>query len=420
MPISESFARRLLPLLDELTKTYPTPFHLYDERAIVQTHRNVVQAFAYSAFRQYFAVKALPTPAILSLLLKEGSGLDCSSPVELMLAERLGASGDDIVFTSNNTSLSEYQMALQAGALITFDDRSMLERVTNLPDIVAFRVAPHGVIARSSQMGNARQSKFGVPEAELVQSYREAWARGARRFGIHGMMCANELSLEAAVHAGRQVIEVGERVARETGIEFEYINIGGGLGIPYRIDEQALDLTTYADALKHALKQAFPDNTPKLLMELGRYISGPHGVLVSRVINRCSKGREIVGLDASMSALMRPGLYGAYHHLTLPFADQRREEVFDVVGALCENFDKFAVDRPLPTPLIGDLVLIHDTGAHGHAMGFTYNGRLRPAELMLTDDGDVVEIRRAETFDDHTGPIQWQPVDVFSLKRCVK
>ncbi|SDW81487.1 diaminopimelate decarboxylase [Pseudomonas syringae] len=414
MPISESFALRLLPLLDELTKTYPTPFHLYDERAIVQTHRNVAQAFADSTFRQYFAVKALPTPAILSLLLKEGSGLDCSSPVELMLAERLGARGDDIVFTSNNTSLSEYQMALQAGALITFDDRSMLKQVTSLPDIVAFRVSPHGVIARSSQMGNALQSKFGVPEAELVQSYREAWDRGARRFGIHGMMCANELSLEAAVQAGVQVIEVGARVAREAGIELEYINIGGGLGIPYRIDDQALDLTAYADALKRSLKQTFPRHTPKLLMELGRYISGPHGVLVSRVINRCSKGREIVGLDASMSALMRPGLYGAYHHLTLPFADQRPEGVFDVVGALCENFDKFAVDRPLPTPLIGDLALIHDTGAHGHAMGFTYNGRLRPAELMLTDDGDVVEIRRAETFDDHTGPIQWQPVDVFN------
>ncbi|WP_447895000.1 diaminopimelate decarboxylase [Vreelandella sp. GE22] len=414
MPISQSFARRLLPLLNELTKAYPTPFHIYDERAIAQTHRNVEQAFAGSAFRQYFAVKALPTPAILSLLLKEGSGLDCSSPVELTLAERLGARGDDIVFTSNNTSLSEYNMALKVGALITFDDRSMLDQVTTLPDIVAFRVSPHGVIAQSLQMGNAQQSKFGIPETELVQCYREALNRGARRFGIHGMMCANELSLEAAVQAGVQVIEVGARVAREAGIELEYINIGGGLGIPYRLNDQALDLTSYADALKRALKQAFPRHTPKLMMELGRYISGPHGVLVSRVINRGSKGREIVGLDASMSALMRPGLYGAYHHLTLPFADQRPEGVFDVVGALCENFDKFAMDRPLPTPLIGDLALIHDTGAHGHAMGFTYNGRLRPAELMLTDDGDVVEIRRAETFDDHTRPIQWQPIDVFS------
>lgn len=414
MPISESFARRLLPLLDELTTRYPTPFHLYDERAIVQTHRRVAQAFADSAFRQYFAVKALPTPAILALLLKEGSGLDCSSPVELMLAERLGARGDDIVFTSNNTALGEYQMALDAGALITFDDRSMLDRVKTLPEIVGFRVSPHGVIARSSQMGNAQQSKFGVPDADLVQSYRQAYDLGARRFGIHGMMCANELSLEAAVQAGVQVIEVAARVAREADIEFEYINIGGGLGIPYRTDDQALDLDAYAAALKQALKQAFPRNTPKLLLELGRFITGPHGVLVSRVINRCSKGREIVGLDASMSALMRPGLYGAYHHLTLPFAGQRREGVFDVVGALCENFDKFAIDRPLPTPAIGDLALIHDTGAHGHAMGFTYNGRLRPAELMLTDNGDVVEIRRAETFDDHTGPVQWQPVDVFN------
>ncbi|GAA3084532.1 diaminopimelate decarboxylase [Streptosporangium carneum] len=414
MPISDGFAQRLLPILDDIVAAYDTPFHIYDARGIAHTYRGMVEAFAGVPMRQYFAVKALPNPAVLSLLLAEGSGLDCASPVELELAHRVGAAGDDVVFTSNNTSLAEYEQALKAGALITFDDRAFFERVHSLPETVAFRVSPHGLAAGSALMGDAAHTKFGVPAGELVDVYREARRRGATRFGVHGMICANELNVDRAVQAAVDVVELGARVAAAADIELDYVNIGGGLGIPYRPEDEPFDFPAYADAVTQARRRSFPGSGPRILMECGRYVTGPHGILVTRVINRSRKAREIVGLDASMSALMRPGFYGAYHHLSLPFVSGRPEVRVDVVGALCENMDKFAVDRPMPDPAVGDLALIHDTGAHGHAMGFTYNGRLRPAELLLTDDGDVVEIRRAENFDDYLATARWQPQPVLS------
>lgn len=414
MPISEDFRGRLLPLLDELVAAYGTPFHIYDAKGIVDTYRGMVSAFAGEPFRQYFAVKALPNPVVLSLLLAEGSGLDCASPVELELADRVGAMADDIVFTSNNTAVSEYRLALKLGALITFDDRSFLDKVDVLPETVAFRVAPHGPAAGSRLMGSATHTKFGVPAGQLVDAYREASRRGATRFGIHGMTCANELDVGRAARAAVDVIKLGARVAAATGVTMEYLNVGGGLGIPYRPEDEPFDFRAYADAIVRARRDYFPRGRPRILMECGRYVTGPHGVLVTRVINRCHKGRDLIGLDASMSALMRPAFYGAYHHLTFPFADGRPEGRFDVVGALCENMDRFAVDRVLPTPRDGEIALIHDTGAHGHAMGFTYNGRLRPAELMLTADGDVVEIRRAETVDDYLATARWRPEPVLA------
>ncbi|UQA95668.1 diaminopimelate decarboxylase [Streptomyces halobius] len=414
MPISDGFARRLLPILKEIVAAYGTPFHIYDARGITHTYRGMVEAYASVPMQQYFAVKALPNPAVLSLLLAEGSGLDCASPVELELARRVGAVGDDVVFTSNNTSLAEYEQALEAGALITFDDRAFFKRVRTLPETVAFRVSPHGLAAGSALMGDAAHTKFGVPAGELVDVYREARRRGATRFGIHGMISANELDVDRAARAAVDVIELGARVAAAADITLDYVNIGGGLGIPYRPEDKPFDFTAYADAVIQARRRCFPGSGPRILMECGRYVTGPHGILVTRVINRSRKAREIVGLDASMSALMRPGYYGAYHHLSLPFVSGRPEVRVDVVGALCENMDKFAVDRPMPDPAVGDLALIHDTGAHGHSMGFTYNGRLRPAELLLTDDGDIVEIRRAETFDDYLATARWQPQPVLS------
>ncbi|MEV5886552.1 diaminopimelate decarboxylase [Streptomyces sp. NPDC052020] len=410
MPLPDGFARRLLPILDDIVAVHGTPFHIYDARGIIETHRGMVRAFHGRPFRQYFAVKALPNPAVLSLLLDEGSGLDCASPVELELAEYVGAVGDDVVFTSNNTSLPEYDRALAAGALITFDDSSFFDKVGTLPSTVAFRVSPHGVSAGSPLMGDAAHTKFGVPADRIADAYREARRRGVTRFGLHGMMCANELDVDRAAAAAADVIELGARLAATTGIELDYINVGGGLGIPYRPEDKPFDFQAYADAVGAALRRCFPGREgPRILMECGRYVTGPHGVLVTRVINRSHKTREIVGVDASMSALMRPGFYGAYHHLTLPFATGRAHTRVDVVGALCENMDKFAIDRSLPDPREGDLAVIHDTGAHGHAMGFTYNGRLRPAELLLTDDGEVVEIRRAEGFADYLATARWPP-----------
>ncbi|MCY7342720.1 MAG: diaminopimelate decarboxylase [Pseudonocardia sp.] len=413
MPIPDDFAARLLPILDDLATTYGTPFHVYDARGIVATHRELVAAFGDAGHKQYFAVKALPNPAVLKLLLAEGSGLDCASATELTLAARVGATGDDVVFTSNNTHVPEYRQALDAGAVVTFDDRSFLDRADELPATVAFRMSPHGSAAGSGLMGDTAHSKFGVPVAELAASYREAARRGATRFGLHGMTCANELSAERAARAATDVFATGAQLA-EAGIELDYVNIGGGLGIRYRPEDVAIDLADWAAAVVAARDRHFPDRAPRILTELGRIVTGPHGVLVSRVINRCRKGREVVGLDASMSALMRPALYGAYHHISLPFVGGRPESPFDVVGGLCENMDKFALDRALPDPRPGDLALIHDTGAHGQAMGFTYNGRLRPAELLLTEAGEVVEIRRAETFDDYTATVCWEPAPVLT------
>ncbi|GAA3753265.1 diaminopimelate decarboxylase [Salinactinospora qingdaonensis] len=414
MPISDGFAQRLLPVLQDIVASYGTPFHIYDARGIRATYRAMMAAFRGEPFRQYFAVKALPTPAVLSLLLEEGSGLDCASAVELELADRVGAAGENVVFTSNNTAMSEYRLARATGALVTFDDRSFFDRVETLPETVAFRVSPHGLAAGSHIMGDAEHTKFGVPVPELVDAYREAYRRGARRFGLHGMTCANELDVDRASRAATDVVEMAAHVADTTGLDMDYVNVGGGLGIPYRPDDKPLDFGAYAEAILAKRRECFPDAPPRILMECGRYVTGPHGVLVSSVINRSHKGREIVGLDASMSALMRPGLYGAYHHLSLPFAADRPEVEVDVVGALCENMDKFAIDRTLPDPREGDIALLHDTGAHGHAMGFTYNGRLRPAELLLTSDGEVVEIRRAENCDDYLATVRWQPTSVLN------
>jgi diaminopimelate decarboxylase/decarboxylase len=415
VPLSDAFARRLLPLLEELVARYGTPFHIYDERGIVETYRGMVHAFGAEPYRQYFAVKALPNPVVLRTLLNEGSGLDCASPVELEMAAKLGAVAEDVVFTSNNTAIDEYALALKNGALITFDDRSLLDKVDRLPEVVTFRVSPYGRSASSTLMGSATHSKFGVPVDALPDAYREARRRGATRFGIHGMTCANELDLDRAIRAAADVVTLGAEVSAAAGIELEYVNAGGGLGIPYRPDDQAIDFRAYAAAIGAARRRAFPRSRPRILTECGRYVTGPHGVLVTTVINRCRKGQDVVGVDASMSALMRPGFYGAYHHISLPFATGREQVLVDVVGALCENNDKFGVDRVLPDPVEGDIAVVHDTGAHGHAMGFTYNGRLRPAELLLTSAGDVVEIRRAETFDDYLATARWQPELIMGI-----
>lgn len=414
MPIHAEFARRLAPIMPELVERHGTPFHIYDEAGILATHRAVVSAFAGERFRQYFAVKALPNPAVLTALVRAGSGLDCSSAVELQLARASGAVGEDVVFTSNNTSREEYEQALAAGALVTFDDERYLARASELPSIVAFRVSPQGSAARSTLMGRAGESKFGVPRARLVSAYAEARRRGAQRFGIHGMTCANELDAGHAIRAAQELVEDAQVIARALGIHFDYINFGGGLGIPYRPEDPPFELAALAVAIREALA-ALPEPRPRVLMECGRYISGPHGVLVARVINRVRKEREIAGLDASMSALMRPAIYpSAYHHISLPFAEARPSVTVDVVGSLCENIDRFAVGRTMPDPAEGDIVYVHDTGAHGHAMGFTYNGRLRPAELLLRESGEVVEIRRAEGFEDYVATVRWEPLPVHA------
>ncbi len=408
MPIQHAFSSRLTPILPEIVEKYGTPFHIYDERGIVAAHSALVRAFSAVEFRQYFAVKALPNPHVLRILLNCGSGFDCSSPAEIRLAQLAGATGSEIMFTSNNTTAEEHDHAASIGAGVILDDCSLLKKFSRLAPVAAFRAAPLPVEGDSSFIGEAAQSKFGVPPDQIVPAYQEAKARGVKRFGIHGMTCSNELSAVSAGAAASSLIAHAASVAAALGETFEFINIGGGLGIPYKPSQAAFDVGEFGRIVSAALRKFFNGaRPPKIITECGRYITGPHGVLVSRVVNRYRKVKDFVGLDASMSALMRPGFYrhSAYHHITIPYANGRQSTAVDVVGSLCENIDKFAIDRELPDPGEGDIVIIHDTGAHGHAMGFTYNGRLRPAELLLTDDGQVLEIRRAETFEDYIGTV---------------
>lgn len=406
MPIRDAFSARLLPLLEQLADTYETPFYVYDQAGVVAAHRALIRAFDGYDVKQYFAVKALPNPAILSTLVREGSGLDCSSPAELELAKLAGASGDAIVFTANNVHVTEYERAARAGVLVTLDDRSALSRMAHLPPVVAFRVAPRAGPS-GTLMGSSAHSKFGVPVDEVERAYREAMERGATRFGIHSMTIANELDAARMAAPALELIDLAARISKNTGIRFEYINFGGGLGIPYRCGEADFDIDSYAKSICTALDDRFGAARPRILLECGRFVTGPHGVLVTRVVSKARKGRVVIGVDASMSALMRPAIYpAAYHHISHPLAQSDQQAEVDVVGALCENNDKFGVDRLLPEVQLDDILLIHDCGAHGHAMGFNYNGRLRPAELMLGANGDLARIRRPETFDDYTATLE--------------
>lgn len=413
MPMSPSFHRRAAPTLRGAAEHFGTPFHLYDERGIRETGGALKAAFAgVSSFREYFAVKALPNPAILAVMADLGFGFDCSSIPEILLARRAGAQGDDVMFTSNNTTREEFEAALACGAILNLDDVSLVPKVPRMPELVCFRYNPGPRRTGNAIIGNPVEAKYGVSHDQIVDAYLRARDRGAQRFGLHTMVCSNELNGGYMVETVRMLLEVVRLVTRAAGTRFEFINMGGGLGIPYRPEQAPLDLETLGKAAASLLR-AFREEegyAPRLLMESGRFMTGPHGVLVTRAINHKHIYRSYVGVDACMSSLMRPGMYGAYHHITvLGKEDAPADTVVDVVGSLCENNDKFAVQRPLPRIDEGDLVLVHDTGAHGHAMGFNYNGRLRPKELLLRSDGSVELIRREETVEDHFATLAFRP-----------
>lgn len=412
MPMSPAFEARLLPRLEAIADHFGTPFHIYDEAGIRATGTALNRAFAELAgFREYFAVKALPNPHILAIMGSLGFGFDCSSVAELRLSRDAGARGDDIMFTSNNTSQEEFHMAAaEGGAILNLDDLSLIPKVPDMPELVCFRYNPGERRTGNDIIGNPLEAKYGVAHHQLMDAYRQAKARGARRFGLHTMLASNELDYRYMVTTVRMLLELVEDLSAELGIQFELINMGGGLGIPYRPGQQPLDLDRMAQEIRALLQDfgARHGQAPRLLMESGRYITGPHGTLVTRIINRKDIYRTYLGVDASMSALMRPGMYGAYHHITVP-GRTGDAEVVDVVGSLCENNDKFAVQRELPPAQDGDLLCIHDTGAHGWAMGFNYNGKLRPKELLLREDGAVELIRRAETLDDYFATLGFTP-----------
>jgi len=414
MPMSEGFKQRLNPLLERARKHFGTPFHIYDEAGIRETGKKLNKAFEkVEGFREYYAVKALPNPSIMKIMQDLGFGFDCSSSPEVLLARSIKSAGNDIMFTSNNTSSDQFEMAcMNGGVILNLDDASMVPKVTTMPELICFRYNPGERRSGNKIIGNPVESKYGVSHDQIVEAYRAAMARGAKRFGIHTMLASNELNYEYMVETTRMILEVVATISRELGIKFEFINIGGGLGIPYRpedpeinIEALGIEAAKLLEDFKLTWKWA-----PKFFMESGRYVTGPHGALVTTVINHKDIYRKYIGVDASMSALMRPGMYDAYHHIHIfGKEDSKKTEIVDVVGSLCENNDKFAIQRALPKTEEGDMLIIHDTGAHGHAMGFNYNGNLRPKELLLKEDGSIEMIRREESIEDYFATLNFEP-----------
>jgi diaminopimelate decarboxylase len=379
---------------------------------IRSTGRELARAFEGIEFREYFAVKALPNPAILGMMRQMGHGFDCSSVPEIELARTVGALGEDIMFTSNNTSQAEFRAATKLGCVLNLDDLTMVDRLVEFPELICFRYNPGRDRDGCELIGNPLEAKFGLREDQIIEAYRRARERGARRFGLHTMVCSNELDYKRMLETARILFRLIERIDAVLGLNFEFVNLGGGIGIPYRPHEKPFDLLNFGRELKSLLdsfRGAHGGRAPKIFLESGRYMTGPHGVLVTRVINRMQKWREYVGVDACMSALMRPALYEhAHHEITVLDGGDRPQEVVDVVGSVCENGDKFARQRLLSAIKEGDILFVHDTGAHGHAMGFNYNGRLRPKELLLREDGIVVLIRREERLEDYFATLRFE------------
>ena len=414
MPMSDAFKERLFPALDEIAEHFGTPFHIYDETGIRETGNALIKAFSSAeSFREFFAVKALPNPRILAIMQEMGFGFDCSSIPELLLSRQVGAFGEDIIFTSNNTTVQEFEAAdADGGCILNLDDLSLVEQVPRMPDLICFRYNPGAERSGNSIIGLPAEAKYGATREQLVSAYGKARDLGATRFGLHSMMASNELNYSYMVDTAQMLLETAEFISNRLGIQFELINIGGGFGIPYKPEDAPLDLEAMAREITDLFRQFKGRNgyEPALHMESGRYITGPHGALIVRAINRKEIYRTYIGVDASMSALMRPGIYGAYHHIDVlgKPAGGDMEQV-DVVGSLCENNDKFAIQRELPRIDNQDILCIHDTGAHGHAMGFNYNGRLRPKELLLRKDGSVELIRREERVEDYFATLNFQP-----------
>jgi len=395
--------------LETMIEQYGSPFHIYDELAIRENARKLIQAFSWAPeFKEYFAVKATPNPYILKVLREEGFGADCSSMSELILAEKARILDENIMFSSNNTPADEYKMAKDLGAIINLDDIShidYLEKDIGMPKIISFRYNPGRLRdGGNSIIGKPHDAKYGLTKEQLFEAYQIAREKGAERFGIHTMIISNELDSKYFVETASMMFKLVGEIYEKLGIKIEFVNLGGGIGIPYRPEQEPVNLDEVSKGIKNAYDKLIVDkdlDPLKIAMESGRMILGPYGYLVTKVLHKKEIYKNYVGLDACMADLMRPGLYGAYHHITvMGKEDWPCDYIYDVTGGLCENNDKFAIDRALPRIDIGDIAVIHDTGAHGHAMGFNYNGKLRSAELLLKADGSVELIRRAETLED--------------------
>jgi diaminopimelate decarboxylase len=399
------------PQIEKIIKKYPTPFHMYDEKAIRENVQALFKNFDWiEGFKNYYAVKACPNPYIMEILKEEGMGMDCSSLPELLLAEKIGLQGEDIMFSSNNTPAQEFQKAREMGAIINLDDIShipFLEKYAGIPDIICFRYNPGWLRKHKGNVliGKPEEAKYGLTREQLFEAYAIMKEKGVKRFGLHTMVASNELDPHAFVETADMLFDLVVEISKKLCIRFEFINLGGGVGIPYKPEEKPVDLSFVSREIKKLYEQKIIGNALqplKILTEFGRVITGPYGYLVTTVLHEKETYKHYVGLDASMTNLMRPALYGAYHHITILGKEKSLcTNLYDVTGSLCENNDKFAIDRKLPKVAIGDILVIHDTGAHGYAMGFNYNGKLRSAELLLQPDGHVKLIRRAEAPEDY-------------------
>ncbi len=409
--------------LEEIVKQYPTPFHLYDEKGMRENARRVNAAFSWNGgFKEYFAVKATPTPALLKILRQEGCGADCSSMTELMMAEKCGFKGHEIMFSSNNTLAEEFRLADQLGAIINLDDLTHVDFLEEslggrVPETVLCRYNPGGVFTLGESkegfqvMDTPGDAKYGMTRDQMAEAFRRLKEKGVKYFGIHAFLASNTISNDYYPALAGILFRLAAELKAETGCHIRYINLSGGIGIPYRPEQTENDIAVIGEGVRRQYEEILVPagmGDVQLCSELGRFMMGPYGCLVTRAIHEKHIYKEYIGVDACAADLMRPAIYGAYHHITVAGKeDAPCDHKYDVTGSLCENCDKFAVDRMLPKVDMGDLLVIHDTGAHGHSMGYNYNGKLRSAELLLREDGSVERIRRAETVEDYFATVVW-------------
>ncbi len=405
-----------------IMKKFPTPFHIYDEHAMRANAKHFLRAFGIlPGFKEYFAVKATPNPFLMKILKEEHFGADCSSYPELLLAEKIGLRGEEIMFSSNDTPAYEFIKARELGAIINLDDIShipFLEKVAGLPDVICFRYNPGPMRSGNVIIGNPKEAKYGFTREQLFTGYELCKKKGVTRFGLHTMVVSNELHTEEFIKTAEMIFELAVEIKEKLGISLEFVNLGGGIGIPYKPEQHAVSYEEVAAGIHKKYDEIIQKNNLhplKIYLECGRAITGPYGYLVTSAIHLKQIYKEYVGCDACMANLMRPALYGAYHHITVLGKEHAPlDHTYDVTGSLCENNDKFAIDRRLPQIDAGDILVIHDAGAHGHAMGFQYNGKLRSAELLLRPDKTVTQIRRAETPDDYFATLDFEKLPNFT------
>ncbi len=406
--------------VEEIVKKYPTPFHIYDEKGIIDNAKAVYDAFSWNkGFKEYFAVKATPNPVLMELLQGLGCGFDCSSKTELMLSSAVGASGADIMFSSNDTPAEEFAYADKLGAIINLDDFTHIdfleETIGKIPETISCRYNPGGVFKMSNGiMDNPGDSKYGMTKDQLFEAFKILKSKGAKKFGIHAFLASNTVTNEYYPTLAGQLFELAVELEKETGADIAFINLSGGVGIPYKPDEIGNDIAQIGQGVHEQFDKILVPagmGDVAIFTEMGRFMMAPYGALVTQVIHEKHIYKEYIGVDACAVNLMRPAMYGAYHHITvLGKEDCPLDHTYDVTGSLCENNDKFAIERKLPKIDMGDYLFIHDTGAHGYAMGYNYNGKLKSAELLLKEDGSVQLIRRAETPKDYFATFDCLPI----------